>query len=264
LLKTLLDMCESPCEPIRFKARRFVSGTRSNMDIISTAINDTRFLDSPPIRRSLSGPGFDWNQMKREIVTVYIIIPADRLHSHANYLRLIVTAALQTLLRSPPSETLPPVLFLLDEFAALGYLPPIENAMGIARGYGVQLYPVVQDLNQLHALYRDRWESFIANAGFVSAFAPRDMFTAKYLSSMCGKHTRTVRSQSMSENGALNWNDSSRDFDFRKPEELMRMPPGQLINFVSGLNPFLTRATPYWEMDRANELDPNPYFKKRD
>lgn len=107
LQKTITDMTQSSCEPLRLKAGRFLSGSRSVMDIISTAINETNFLDSPPIRRDLSGPGFDWDLMKREIVTAYLVLPADRLDSHANVLRLWVTSALRTLLRSPPSETLP-------------------------------------------------------------------------------------------------------------------------------------------------------------
>src|SRR5262249_45183005 len=141
LLKTVLDMTQSHCEPLRSKAGRFVNGTRSNLDVIATAINETRLLDSPPIQRDLRGEGFDWDSMKRQITTVYLILPADRLETHANYLRLVVTSALRALLRSPPSQTLPPVLFILDEFAQLNYLPPIENAMGIARGFGVQLWP---------------------------------------------------------------------------------------------------------------------------
>lgn len=264
LLKTLLDVSESHCEALRFKAGRFLKGTRSNMDIISTAINETRFLDSPPIRKSLSGPGFDWDRMKEEIVTCYLILPADRLESHANYLRLIVTCALRTLLRSPPGAKLPSILFLLDEFAQLGYLPPIENAMGIARGFGVQLWPILQDLNQLKALYRDRWQTFIGNAGFVSAFAPRDLFTAKYLSDLCGQQMRNVRSQNLNDSGGMSWNDSPHAFPMFRPEELMRLPPGRLLNLVSGgLSPFFTYATPYWDMRHGRDLDPNPYYRPR-
>jgi type IV secretion system protein VirD4 len=261
---TIAEMVCSPCEPLRSKAGRFVSGSRSSMDVISTAIGETNFLDSPPIQRDLRGPGFDWNLMKREIVTVYLVLPADRLDSHANYLRLIVTSALRSLLRSPPSETLPPVLFVLDEFAQLGYLPPIENAAAIARGFGVQLWMILQDLNQLHALYRDRWQSFVANAGLLTAFTPRDLFTAKYLSDLCGKQARNVRGQHVGENGKVSFSDSPHDFPFVKPEELMKMPPSQLLNLVSGFNPFFTRATPYWELPQARGLDPNPYFHQRD
>jgi type IV secretion system protein VirD4 len=260
LLKTIYDISRSHCEPLRFKAGRYLAGARSNMDVIATAITETRVSDSPPIRKSLSGPGFDWDLMKREIVTCYLILPADRLETHANYLRLIVTSALRTLLRSPPGDALPPVLFLLDEFAQLGHLPPVENAMGIARGFGVQLLPVLQDLNQLNALYKDRWQSFIANAGFISAFAPRDMFTAEYLSKLCGKERRNVRGQTTAE-GKVSYSDSPHDFDLLRPEELMKMPPGTLLNLVSGRNPFFTRAVPYWEMPHAPDLDPNPYYK---
>jgi type IV secretion system protein VirD4 len=58
----------------------------------------------------------------------------------------------------------------------------IWMAMGIARGYGVQLWPFLQDLNQLKALYRDRWQSFLGKAAALTAFAPRDLFTAQHLS----------------------------------------------------------------------------------
>jgi type IV secretion system protein VirD4 len=38
-----------------------------------------------------------------------------------------------------PAKPAVPVLYLLDEFAALGHLAPVERAMGLMAGYGVQL-----------------------------------------------------------------------------------------------------------------------------
>lgn len=260
---TIAEMAASHCEPLRAKTGRFVSGSRSTMDVISTAISDTDCFDSPPIQRDLGGPGFDWDLMKREIVTVYLVLPADRLESHANYLRLIVTSALRRLLRSPPGDTLPPVLLILDEFAQLRYLPPIENAAGIARGFGVQLWPVLQDLNQLKALYRDRWQSFIGNAGLLTAFAPRDWFTAKYLSDLCGQMLRNVRSRSVSDEGRVNWNDTPHEFPLFRPEDLMRMPRGQMLCIASDVPlPFFTQVPGYWETPYGRGLDPNPYFRQ--
>ena len=46
-----------------------------------------------------------------------------------------------------------PILFLLDEFAALGRLEAVERAMGLMAGYGLQLWPILQDMSQLRALY---------------------------------------------------------------------------------------------------------------
>ena len=54
---------------------------------------------------------------------------------------------------------------MLDELATLGHLSTIENAVGLAAGYGVQLITVWQDVAQMRDLYKGRWASFIGNAG---------------------------------------------------------------------------------------------------
>ena len=263
LAKTAFAMAASDYAPLRSKAHRFTVGNKSNLDIISTAINDTRLLDSPALQRDLGGEAIDWNLMKREITTVYLIIPADRLESHANYLRLVVTSALRSLLRSQPGKTLPPVLFMLDEFAQLGYLSAIENAMGIARGYGVQLWPFLQDLNQLKALYKDRWQTFIGARGVLTAFAPQDMFTADYLSKLCGTKTIIVQTEnSRADSAASGTGRGPQGQPLIRPEELMGLPAGQMLCFVNPVKyPFLTHAPGYWSIGLNDPLDPNPYYR---
>ena len=261
LAKTAFAMANGDYAPLSSKAHRFTIRSNSNLDIISTAINETRLLDSPALRRDLGGEAIDWNLMKREITTVYLIIPADRLETHANYLRLVVTSALRSLLRSQPSRTLPPVLFMLDEFAQLGYLSAIENAMGIARGYGVQLWPILQDLNQLHALYKDRWQTFIGARGVLTAFAPQDMFTADYLSKLCGNKTIIVQTEnSRADFGSPGTGRGPQGQPLIRPEELMGLPAGQMLCFVNPVKyPFITDAAGYWTMAINEHLDRNPY-----
>ena len=75
---------------------------------------------------------------------------------HGVWLRLVITAALRSLY--PPGGV--PVLFMLDEVAQLGHLGPIEDALGQARGYGMALWPVLQDFNQFRDLYGARAETF--------------------------------------------------------------------------------------------------------
>lgn len=58
-----------------------------------------------------------------------------------------------------------PVLLMLDEFAQLGPLLVIENNLAMMRGYGVKLWAVFQDLSQAQAIYKERWESCLGNAG---------------------------------------------------------------------------------------------------
>jgi type IV secretion system protein VirD4 len=182
------------------------------------------------------------------------------------YLRLIVTSALRMLLRSPPGKTLPPVLFMLDEFAQLGYLPPVENAMGIAAGFGVQLWLFVQDLNQLHTLYKDRWRTFLANSGVLTAFAPRkDTFTAGELSRLCGQKTVIIESENLRANSDLpGGGRAPQGLPLVRPEELMEMPAGQLLCLAEpDEHRFMLRAPGYWATWYGLGLDPNPYHRGR-
>ena len=80
-------------------------------------------------------------------------------------------------------------LFLIDEMPALGHLGPLEDAFGLVRGYNVQIAGICQDLAQLKALYNERWESFLANAGVVQGFAPNDLTTADWMSRRAGQTT---------------------------------------------------------------------------
>jgi type IV secretion system protein VirD4 len=121
-LKTLLEMSGSHCEAVRAKAGRFVTGTKSSQDVISTTINDLGFLDSPAMRDPLSGDGYDWQAFKNSVSTLAIIIPASKLQSHSGYTRLLISSALRELQSTGPSECVPPTALMLDETPTLGML----------------------------------------------------------------------------------------------------------------------------------------------
>jgi len=70
---------------------------------------------------------------------------------------------------SKPAPRAKPVLYLLDEFPAIGNLEPVERAMGLMAGYGVQLWPILQDVHQLRATYGQRAGTFLSNAGVLQA-----------------------------------------------------------------------------------------------
>jgi type IV secretion system protein VirD4 len=218
---------------VRAKAGRFVTGTKSSQDVISTTINDLGFLDSPAMRDSLSGDGYDWQAFKNSVSTLAIIIPASKFQSHAGYTRLLVGTALRELLSTGPSESVPPTALMLDETPTLGMLPQLIQACAICRGFGVRLMPlVVQDLNQLKALYKDNWPTFVANSGCICSYAPRDVFTAEYLSKLCGQKMVNVASRSMNQsNGAPNIGVSitPRFEPLFRPEALMAMPAGRML-----------------------------------
>jgi type IV secretion system protein VirD4 len=161
--------------------------------ILSTALTQTRWLDSRPVKADLVRGDYDFGRLKQEPTTVYLILPARRLGTHSTWLRLMIASVLRPLMLDTRRPKVP-VLLMLDEFAQLGHLPVIENNLAMMRGYGVKLWAVFQDLSQAHAIYKERWESFLGNAGVLQSFAPQDVVTAEYVSKRTGQSTRAVLS----------------------------------------------------------------------
>lgn len=156
--------------------------------VISTAIEQTDFLDSPPLGRCLTGSDFNLTDLKRKPTTVYLCLPAGRMATHSRWLRIIINLAVEAMERVP-GKPAHPVLFVMDEFAVLDHLSSIEKAAGQIAGFGVKLWPILQDLSQLKSIYKDRWETFMGNAGLLQFFGNNDLTTLQYLSQRLGKST---------------------------------------------------------------------------
>jgi type IV secretion system protein VirD4 len=120
--------------------------------------------------------------------------------THSRWLRIMITLALGHCERID-AKAEHPILMILEEFAALGYLRPVEQAAGFIAGAGVRIWSVLQDINQLKQHYKDGWETFIGNAGIVQAFSVSDLTTCKYLSEKLGDTTvETTRKEAVGTN----------------------------------------------------------------
>lgn len=165
--------------------------------VLSTAQEQTAFLSSPAMQRALGKSTFNIEDLKtnKKGCTVYLCLPARRLGTHGRFLRLMITVALARMeaVKGDPACGFP-VLFMLDEFAALGHMQVIERAAGLMAGYGVKLWTVLQDLTQLKRDYRESWETFLGNAGTMQFFGNSDATTCRYVSEMVGKVETIMRS----------------------------------------------------------------------
>jgi len=94
-----------------------------------------------------------------------------------------------------------PVLMVLDEFAGLKRMEVIEHAAAQIASYGVKPFFVLQSLEQLKAVYKDNWETFLSNSGLKVFFSLDDHFSREYVSKLVGETEviREVRSASDSE-----------------------------------------------------------------
>jgi len=158
--------------------------TRSG--ILSTAQSYLKVVNSDSALRSLSKSTISLDAVRRgDPMTIYIVIPPDKLESHGALLRLWVGALMLTVMgrkRRPKRST----LFLLDECAQLGEFGPLRQSMTLLRGYGLQVWPFFQDLSQLQRLYPKDWRTIFNNAGVFQLFGVANHLMAKESSDLIG------------------------------------------------------------------------------
>jgi len=250
--------------------------SRELLGIISTANTQTGFISNKAITDNLSGSDFRFRDLKRKPTTVYLVLPAKYLDTCGKWFRLVVASALADLWIEQKGAV--PVLAILDEFAQLGHLQAIQNAMGMAAGFGLQLWPILQDLTQLKDLYKDRWETFLANAGVQQFFAPRENTTAEYVSTLCGEKTVKDESSSRgsSENAAKGWGfsgsvgksenttTSNKQRRVFLPQEVRQLSDREFLMFVEGVpNVIRGYRLPYYISPGClGRFSPDPYHKE--
>ena len=224
------------------------SSEREYGSVISSAQKYTDFLKSPALRESMiQSDKFTSADLASGNVTVYVIIPADRLKTHSQWLRLVVTSLMRAVIRDPQKD----VCFLLDEFYALGYLSEIDVALGSYAGYGVHIWAILQNLGQLEKIYKDSWENFISSCSVRHFFNVSDNFTLDYLSKMFGQTSVIEYDEKGNVSGA-----SGRPLV--TIDELRRESGEIIYTVIDQLAPAQVPKVPYYAM--GLDADPNPYF----
>jgi type IV secretion system protein VirD4 len=236
----------------RAAARQLGKADREAAGVLSSTQRHTHMLDSPRVAAVMARSDFRFGDLRTGTATVFLVLPPDRLAAYARWLRLLVAQAIQELARAPQRPGTPPVLLLLDEFAALGRLEPALQAAGLMAGLGVQLWPILQDLTQLRAAYGQSAGTFLANAGIVQASAPADLETAQWLSRSLGDATVSYETATRSTSrpsgllpgrgGASTSEGTSTHLAARPllaPDEAMRLPPGRQVLLRPGCAPAL-------------------------
>ena len=232
--------------------------------VLATLQAHTHFLDSPRIRASLAVSDFRFEDLKTSKMTVYLVLPADRLETFGRWLRLLIQQAITVNARNIETKPEKPILFLLDEMAALGRLAMVEQAFSLMAGFGMQLWGVVQDLSQIENIYSRGWETFIGNSGVLQYFGSRDNKTAEYFSKLCGVTTvlkfsltqavaralgfsvsHTIGGQGGSstsgESSTTTWSDSETEDVVQRhlafPDELMVLRDKKQLVIIESCNP---------------------------
>lgn len=179
-------------------------GMEERGSVLSTTDRHTRFLDGEPMKSVLMKPQssarkhIEFNKLKlsKKPITVYLCLPTRYLATHARWLRLLINGIMgsveMTKTVSAKTNNSHRILAILDEFPVLGYMRTLEAAIGYMAGYGIRIWAILQDLNQLKRDYPKSWETFLGNTGVQQFFGNTDQTTLDYLTKALGE-TEVVR-----------------------------------------------------------------------
>jgi len=276
LFETLAEMAadEKAAFGLSARAANTIMGMpdRERGSVISTAQKSTAFMDDPRIAAAVSRSDFDLANIKAELMTVYMVLPANKIGPNARFVRCFIGSVIAAI-TSSTTQPAHRVAFLLDEFGQLGYMKQIEDAVSLLRGYGLAFWVFIQDLSQLKGVY-PKWQTFLANSA-KTFYGTDDYDTAKYVSDSLGKATIEYETENSGQNsgtglsgggGSMNRGKSTGTSqqltgrDLLTPDEVMRLGPERPIVLVKGEYPYqLTRLNYLVDAEYVGKADPNPY-----
>ena len=187
----LADMIDTPKRafgvPAEMASALLGMGSDEQGSVLSTVRTNILFLSSPPMEKMLRSGGRqpDLKAWKFGGCTIYLCLPAGRLHRHARFFRLLLNR-LFAAVESTPKKGKIPAIIMLDEMHVLGHMAQLETAAGFIAGYGVKIHSIWQDFTQAEGIYGKRWQTFLGNASLFQSFALNDMKTLQYVSDRLG------------------------------------------------------------------------------
>jgi type IV secretion system protein VirD4 len=239
--------------------------------VISAVQAHTHFLSSPRMS-VLKRSTFDFADLKRGNLTVFLVLPAKRLRRYNRFLRLMTGLAL-TRISAVRGKTDRKIRFFLDEFTQLKRLAPVEEALRLHRSKGVQLSLYIQDLASFEDVYPVVWKSFLANCDVFQAFGANDVDTAEYLSRRAGETTILVQSENRSRGRSRGKHDqtsegaaettSEKNRRLITADEILRMGTDDRLQllFLKGQDPLLARRLSYLSDPLfRDQFDANPEY----
>ena len=198
-------------------------------------------------------------------ISLYLCVPYSDIERIAPVFRIIISFMLAKFSEGTTSfgkvRLRHDVLFILDEFPVLGYMPGIAANMGVLRGYGVHFLIVCQSKNQLVDRYGQN-HPFDDHCPIQVVYAPGDIKDAENYSRSIGQES--VSMQKVSRSGRLqlfngkNLNFSEQDFgrNLLDAADIKRLPGDKLLLMVHGMQPYIGVKI-VWYMDRRFKYKAN-------
>ena len=221
-----------------------------------------RILDHDDINIPWLGEGALENPEKK--TALFAVIP-DNDKSYNFIVGLLYTQIFQELYFCADHKhdgSLPiPVAFWMDEFANVALPDGFCELLSTMRSREISCNIIIQNLAQLKALFKDKWETITGNTDITIYLGGNEQTTHKYISEMLGKYTIDKKSsgETMGSHGSASRNIDVLGRDLMSPDEVRKLDNRKCLVFVKGYDPVLDDKYRTYEKDefrRAKAMGP--------
>lgn len=223
-------------------------------------------FESEVLQTTMGGNDFDFRDLRKKKMTIYIGITPNKLKSAKTILNLFWSQIIDVNVSEGTFESNKefkyPTLLLMDEFTAAGQIIPIQTGVGFTAGYGLRFLTIYQSRSQLETREplgygKEGALSILTNHACNIYFAPKEQADAENLSKLLGD--KTVKNTSRGKSSSQGGGSSSRNISDTKralmlPQECKELPFEEEIIIIDATKPIRANKAIYYS---------DPYFMNK-
>jgi type IV secretion system protein VirD4 len=220
--------------PVALAALEIIDSDPKTKDPIkSTALQAFQWLADARLRDLVSDNSFDFIELSRDEIDIFVIVPPEYKRVLAPLLRWFLSDLFTSIRRNRPEER---VVIFIDEAAALGRFDELLTASTELPGYGASTWTLWQDRSQIVSLYGEAGASTLINTAEVvtiSDLSAVDPAESDRWSKALGNYTGLIESFSRpsSGQGSATTNTTSQPAPLMSKEDLTTLPSSELLVF---------------------------------
>ncbi len=238
-----------------------IAPEKTYSSILSTLQSKLGKFDSKEIAELTSTDTIDFEEIGSQKTAVYVI-SSDTHGAYDFLLTIFFSQMIQQLYNFADNnggKLKERTYFILDEFANIGKIPDFDKKISTSRSRGISFSVILQNLDQLEAVYEKSYETIIGNCDTHVFLGSNSQKTVEYFSKALGE--KTIAHESISTNRDRDHiKTGSSDSDqimgraLMTPDELRRMDNDLCIIFEKGVRPVKARKFYYFQKPMAKEL----------
>ena len=228
----------------QYKKYKLASGKTAKSILVSAAVRLAAF-NIPQYARMTMADEMDFGSLGEKKRAIFCVIPiAD---TSMNYLvGMLYTQCFQELYHRADekhSGRLPvPVRVIQDEWANVAQPESYPKILATCRSYNIGLNIIVQNIQNIKALYEKEWESIIGNCDTLLFLGGGNEPTSlEFIVKLLGKETLATRTrgQTKGRNGSSSTNFQQTGRELMTLDEVRKLGTNQAILFIRGESPVL-------------------------